>query len=172
MDIFVTSVLFFLPAGIANMTPILASRTPIIKHWNTPLDMGKSRRGRRILGDNKTWRGLLFGTLMGGVTGYILSPLLTGFDEHNLFIVGCVLGLGALVGDAVESYLKRQRNIAPGTSWFPFDQLDYVIGGLVFVSPLILLDGKEIMAIIVAYFGLHVAVSYIGFLMGLKPKPI
>ena len=167
---------FFLAAGIANMSPVLAKRIPLLRRWKTPIDLGGTWRGRRLLGDNKTWRGLLFGTLMGAVT-YVLVFRFHGiaFGPENLLmaaIVGGLLGFGALAGDAIESFFKRQLDIRPGRPWFPFDQIDYIIGGLVAIYPL-LQPSLSFMGIILAlYFGLHLIASYVGYLLGLKDSPI
>src|SRR6185369_16468061 len=52
---------FFLPAALANMAPIFAAHTAALKKFDTPMDFGRTFRGRRILGDHKTWRGLVSG---------------------------------------------------------------------------------------------------------------
>jgi CDP-diglyceride synthetase len=39
-----------------------------------------------------------------------------------------------MTGDAVKSFFKRRLGITPGKSWFPFDQLDFVLGAILFVS--------------------------------------
>ena len=33
----------------------------------TPVDFGKSWKGKRLLGDGKTWRGFIGGALIGGL---------------------------------------------------------------------------------------------------------
>jgi CDP-2,3-bis-(O-geranylgeranyl)-sn-glycerol synthase len=174
MEFLLDAFLFFLPAGIANMSPVFATRIPWLRRWNTPMDFGAHFRGKRLLGANKTWRGLLFGTLMGGATSLVIHGALlsTGEAPLAIFLAGCALGFGALFGDAVESFLKRQQGIAAGRTWFPFDQIDYIIGGLIFVYPITLLPLSLMAVILVLYFGLHLLTSYIGFLLGLKPRPI
>ena len=173
MNDYLAAILFFLPAGVANMSPILANKLPIIKHWNTPIDFGKNWRGKRILGDNKRLRGIVFGILTGGVTAVIVSKLNANtVVTMEPFWVGCLLGFGALMGDAVESFFKRQRGFAPGVSWFPFDQTDYIFGGLVLIYPFVHLQLWTVVTIFVVYFGLHILAAYIGFLLGLKDKPI
>jgi hypothetical protein len=72
----------------------------------------------------------------------------------------------------VESFFKRRRGIAPGASWYPFDQSDYIIGGLFLVYPFVHLPFWAITTIFVVYFGLHILTAYIGFLLGLKDEPI
>lgn len=168
---------FFLPAGIANVAPVFANKISVLNRWQTPLDLGKTYKGQRILGNNKTWRGLVFGTLMAGITYPFVSTLVYGVSAEPDVMVGAVftgglMGFGALVGDAIESFFKRRRGIRPGNSWFPLDQTDYIIGGLLFVYPLVQPPLKFMAVVLVLYFGLHLLGSYIGFLVGLKDKPI
>jgi CDP-2,3-bis-(O-geranylgeranyl)-sn-glycerol synthase len=173
---------FFLPAGIANASPVIAKHIPILNKWKTPLDFGKSYRKERIFGNNKTWRGLFVGTLAGGVTGsiiYFFYPesityvSVSVFPEYlDMFVVGASLGAGALIGDAIESFFKRRSGVKPGESWFPFDQIDYIIGGLVFSTPFVILSFKMNLLILVTWFFAHIIVSYIAYLLKLKDKPI
>ena len=163
---------FFLPAGVANATPVLAMKIPFIKDWKTPLDFGQSFRGKRILGNNKTWRGLLTGTIIAGLVGVLQHLVTDGSITLTPFILGAVMGLGALTGDAIESFFKRQRGVPSGHSWFPFDQTDYIIGGLLFIYPFTHLPGHIMLLIFIAFFGLHIISAYIGYLLGLKDTPI
>ncbi len=173
---------FFLPAGIANASPVFAKKIPILKDWDTPLDFGKSYRRIRIFGANKTWRGLVFGAFCGGMTSvitYIIYPESINYvsvsaliPTLDMFVVGAALGTGALVGDAVESFAKRRVGVKPGESWFPFDQVDYIIGGLVFSIPFVILSFWMNILVLVTWFAAHLFWSYIGFLLKLKDKPI
>ncbi len=174
MNLLVEAFLFFLPAGIANMAPIFATRIPLLKQWSTPIDFGRQYRARRILGDNKTWRGLLFGTLVGGLSCIFIQSVIASsqLGLWNLFLTGCLLGAGALLGDAFESFIKRQRGIDPGKSWFPFDQTDYIIGGLLLAYPVTRVSIAIIVVVLLLYFGLHLLVSYIGYLLRFKQSPI
>lgn len=163
----------FLPAGIANMTPVLANKVPYLNRWNTPVDFGHSIKGKRIFGDHKTWRGIITGTVCGSVFGLLLYHFLKlSFvpSNHLLFVVA--LSFGALCGDTIKSFFKRRSKVEPGKSWFPFDQIDYIIGGLAFIAPFGLLTFANIIAIFTVYFGLHLSVSYIGYRLGLKKDPI
>lgn len=153
------------------MIPVLASKLPVLRDWNAPLDGGKSYRGKRIFGKNKTWRGLISGTIAGTLVAMAVYGLFS--DLHGkLVLVGAMMSAGALVGDAVESFFKRQRGIQSGKAWFPFDQTDYIIGGLVFTLPFGILPLWLIIWVFIMYFGLHLISSYIGYLLGLKDEPI
>jgi CDP-2,3-bis-(O-geranylgeranyl)-sn-glycerol synthase len=172
MDTALALFLFFLPAGLANMAPVLANKIPGLNRWSTPLDFGKSWRGKRIFGANKRWRGLLGGILLGGLAGVVIYPHLTLPNGVSYFALGAALGAGALIADAIESFFKRQAGVAAGDSWFPWDQSDYIIGGLLFSAPFVHLQPSDDLVIFVIYFGLHLLVSYLGYLLKLKDKPI
>ncbi|MGH9856764.1 MAG: CDP-archaeol synthase [Acidobacteriota bacterium] len=130
----------FLPAMAANMAPVLAAHLPMLSHLKTPLDAGISWRGARLLGGNKTVRGLITGVLAGAVTGALQSFFYTIFPwvkdialvsyEPLLFagIFGATLGAGALGGDAAKSFIKRQAGVRPGQSLAILDQIDFVLG--------------------------------------------
>ena len=173
MNNWLATILFFLPAGIANAAPVLAKKIPIIKNWKTPLDMGITWHGKPVFGKNKTWRGVVTGSLIAGLTAVLLSPLVN-YGEGLLiaFGLGVIMGFGALFGDAVESALKRRRGISSGNSWFPFDQIDYIIGGLLFLIPFTNLTWRQMGLIFVTFLGLHLVTAYCGYLLGLKDKPI
>ncbi len=174
MNLIVDAFWFFLPAGIANMVPVVASRLPVLKSWNTPLDFGRSHKKQRILGDNKTWRGVVFGTLVAGIVGLVQYKVVIPSETSYLIIFSssALMGLGALFGDTVESFFKRRRNLLPGQTWFPFDQIDYIIGGLLFVAPFSHLSIQLILAVLFLYLGLHVAIVYVCYILGIRARPI
>lgn len=167
----------FLPAGIANMTPPIANKISWLKNWQTPMDFGKSWHGKRLLGPNKRWRGLVCGVVAAGITSSIQYAIVHG-QENSLgyfviaFLVGAIIGYGALLGDAVASFFKRQRGILSGQPWFVFDQIDYIIGGLLFAWPFLQITWAEAVTILVLYFGLHLIISFIGFKLGFKETAI
>jgi CDP-2,3-bis-(O-geranylgeranyl)-sn-glycerol synthase len=124
----------------------VANASAVIVGGGTPIDFGKTwRDGRRILGDGKTWRGLLAGTFLGMTAGFGLvvgaqylnmngySYLgLTDFEGFPFMILILFsLCFGALFGDIVESFFKRRIGKDRGQDWIPFDQLDFLVGALV-----------------------------------------
>lgn len=167
---------FFLPAGVANVTPILVAKAPLLRDWNTPIDFGKSWRGARILGDHKTWRGLVCGVIAGTVV-VILQPIIWdasyfGSSILALLALGAALSLGALAGDALKSFFKRRMSVPSGKSWFPFDQLDYIAGGLLLSLPIVSLTFSQYVSVILTWFGMHLLFSYLGYLSHFKKDPI
>lgn len=131
---------FILPSYIANASAKLVG-------GGTPLDFGKNwKDGKRILGDGKTIRGLLFGAFIGMIAGFTLVVAakyitysdyaflkLSDFEGFPLMIpIIFSLCFGALVGDTVESFFKRRIGKNRGEDWFFFDQIDFIAGALFF----------------------------------------
>lgn len=174
----------FLPAGLANMAPIFAAHWKLWPNLAKPIDGGKSWRGRRIFGDHKTVRGFVAGWIAAAVLVLIqvslhkISPLLREFvepfsyEDVNLLAWVSALSFGALGGDAIKSFFKRRFNVAPGKSWMPFDQIDYVAGTLIAVS--FVADFPLRFYVIAVIVGLlfHPISTFIGWLFKLKESPI
>lgn len=174
---------FFLPAGIANVVPVIIAKAPLFSAWQTPVDFGYKLRNKPILGPHKTIRGLTIGILAGFL---IFALQVQAFESYSWareassdldyselsLWLGILLAFGALFGDLVKSFFKRQMNVASGKSWFPFDQLDYIVGGLVFSSIFVDLEAGQYILIIIVWFLLHLITSYLGYLTKFKRDPI
>ena len=166
------------PAGIANTAPVFAAKIPGLKKWQTPLDFGASYREQRLLGDHKTWRGLTLGMIAGGLAGVLqiyLIKYVPAFadvalvtDQAHLILLGCLLGLAALLGDAGKSFFKRRLGIQPGQSWYVLDQIDYILGAYVVIGLLFDLTPTHYVVGLVMYALIHPVVSYTAYLLKLK----
>jgi CDP-2,3-bis-(O-geranylgeranyl)-sn-glycerol synthase len=165
---------FFLPAYVADMAPVLIGDR--FASLARPIDGGRSWRGVRIFGAHKTWRGLVAGVVAGAAVGLVqealsaaglhVGPVLPAAVPSGA--AGAALGLGAGVGDAVKSFLKRRAGIAPGGTWIPFDQLDFMAGAWLLVLPLAAPPAlATLYALPVVFFG-TIAVTAIGRGLGLK----
>ena len=174
---------FFLPAGLANATPIFTAKIPLLSRFNQPVDFGREYKGQKIFGPHKTIRGFISGIAVGSLIFalqvYLYNnydwavQLSDGLDYSKLpLISGFLLGFGALFGDLIKSFFKRQLKIASGEAWAPFDQLDYIIGGLYFSLFVVWLEPFDYLIIAAVWFLLHLFSSYIGYLLKLKKDPI
>ena len=131
----------FLPGIAANIAPVFATRfwpAKSLPVWEAGL------------GKNKTWRGVWAGVGAAaavGVLHYIGRDvewvLLASRIPATTFAAtvgfAILLGAAALLGDAIESFIKRRLRKQPGESWAPWDQIDFAIGMIVvvmFVVPL------------------------------------
>ena len=175
---------FFAPAGIANMWPILAAKTPGLAKLSYPMDFNKTLNGKRIFGDHKTIRGFVAGffgalaMLAIQVNWYESSAWIRAdvaymdYTAINIWLWAFVFDLGVLGGDALKSFFKRQFDRPPGAAWFPFDQLDYVVGGILTSLLVIRLEPFDYFMIALVWFALHPLATGIGYLLKLKDSPL
>jgi len=114
------------PAYVANASAVIFG-------GGKPIDFGKTWRGKPILGEGKTWRGLAGGIFSGIAAGTIMNMIYPSFGEgmESLTIL-FALSLGALVGDMAESFLKRRLGRRRGEPWPVADQIDFLLGALLF----------------------------------------
>ncbi|MCD4705442.1 CDP-archaeol synthase [bacterium] len=158
----------FLPAALANMSPVIFKKIPFLDY---PVDHHLKYKNKRILGNHKTWRGFFFGTLIAVLIVFLQSLLypktqsitLINYSEINIFLLGFLLGFGALFGDSLKSFFKRQINIAPGKPWIPFDQIDWIFGASILVSFYINLSIINIIIAIILLGSLHPLVNLISY---------
>ena len=139
-EIILQALWLVLPAYIANGSALLIG-------GGTPIDFGKNwKDGRRILGDGKTWYGLIFGAFVGMTGGFGLSVAAKYISQSDFSFLGLndftgfplmilIIGsicFGALLGDIIKSFFKRRIGIKSGEDWIPFDQIDFILGVLFF----------------------------------------
>ncbi len=161
-----------LPAYIANPTAVVFG-------GGTPIDFGKNwKDGRRILGDGKTFRGLIGGTVCGIIIGFIQMQAPPQFSLP-VFTLSAVVALsfGALLGDIVKSFFKRRLGLARGDQLPLVDQLDFVAGAWVLayiVEPKWFTDNFTfwiIITVIIFTPILHRLTNIIGYYFKLKKEP-
>ena len=175
------------PAYIANSVAVLTG-------GKYPIDQGRTLSdGNRILGDGKTWSGLLGGTLGGIMFGIILDSgdgrmaleRLTG-EQHvqslwseNPVMVFFLLSFGALFGDMAASFYKRRQNLLRGDKFAILDMYDFIFMSLllciVFQRDWLLswiLDGwAPLFTVLILTPFLHRGVNIIGYNIGVKNEP-
>jgi len=162
-----------LPAGLANMAPVLFKWIPI---FNSPIDLNKTFRNKPILGKNKTFRGIITGIITAIFITYIqylLYPYtkqftIINYQEINIYLLGFLLGFGALLGDSIKSFFKRQLSIAPSISWAPFDQIDWIIGSILLSGIYIKISPIHAITAIIIFGLLHPIINIIGYYSKIK----
>ena len=173
---FATTLYFILPAYFSNGGALAFG-------GGTPVDFGKcDGKGNRWIGDGVTWRGLIAGTVIGIITGtvqgylapgiiseigpYIITPIVTGVN--NGILIGFLLGFGALLGDALGSFLKRRLGIGRGKPAPILDQLDFLIVAIILVSPVVELNWIFVVIAIILTLVIHLIANTIAYLLGIK----
>ncbi len=135
-------ILFILPAWIANGTPVIFG-------GGMALDLGKKLSGKPILGKHKTIRGTVTGLTGGFIVAFIESIFLT-----NFLIVGIALSFGAIFGDLLGSFIKRQLNLKEGTNVLLMDQYLFFLFALIFALPFGMFPNLYGMLVIIVLTGI------------------
>ena len=158
--IIVESLKLIFPAYCANAAPVLAG-------GGTPMDFGKNFvDGRRVFGKNKTFRGFFFGLAIGLLVGLVEVFL---FSYPILFAV--LSPLGALLGDLTGAFLKRRLDIAPGGLLPVVDQVDFVVGAIVFTLPLAIISLELAVAMLIITPPIHLLTNFAAYKLKLKSNP-
>ncbi len=177
--------------GIWLMFPAFVANTgAVFLGGGRPIDGGKTHRdGNRVLGDGKTWRGLIGGTTFGVFIG-LLQVVANSFSEWPEFTFGDFpfsfvvifsLSVGALLGDIIGSYFKRRMGIERGKKAPVLDQYDFLVVAVLLVFILQTgwffehyINGYAILgliAVIAITPVLHRLTNVIGHRMGKKEVP-
>ena len=177
--IILQALFYALPIYLANMAPVFAKGVPFL---NFPLDGGKMLKGERLFGENKTWRGLFAGTIMAMLVIWVQAYLYGNFEavrnisvydysRDDVILFGALLGFGAILGDALKSFIKRRFGIKSGRPFVPFDQLDFIIGALALGAIVFFPSWGVVITLIVVTPALHWLSNVIAFRLKLKDVP-
>jgi CDP-2,3-bis-(O-geranylgeranyl)-sn-glycerol synthase len=154
---------FILPAYCANAVPVIFG-------GGLPMDFGKNFiDGKLLFGAHKTFRGFFSGLFIGMLIGIVQTNLPIFQPIHIL--QGFILSLGALTGDLIHSFIKRRLSLPPGASFPVADQLDFVVGALLFslfVSPPSL---PVVLIILIVTPPIHVLTNFIAYRLKVKKEP-
>jgi CDP-2,3-bis-(O-geranylgeranyl)-sn-glycerol synthase len=153
---------FIFPAYCANAVPVIAG-------GGLPIDLGNNfLDGKPIFGMNKTFRGFLVGLAVGTAVGLVES---IAFGYRLEF--GLLLSLGALFGDLAGAFVKRRFSIRPGDMLPVVDQVDFIIGAIVFSLPLSLQfeSWQLFAAVLVITPPIHLLTNFAAYKLGLKNNP-
>ncbi|MGD6810192.1 MAG: CDP-2,3-bis-(O-geranylgeranyl)-sn-glycerol synthase [Candidatus Bathyarchaeia archaeon] len=159
-QIILQAIIFIFPAYCANGTPVLAG-------GGTKIDFGKNFvDGKRLFGNNKTFRGFFFGWGAGLVVGLIewyflgLPPL-----------VAVLTPLGGLLGDLAGAFLKRRLDIPPGGMLPVVDQIDFVVGAILISLPFSLISWEVAVTTLLITPPIHLFTNFCAYKLKLKKHP-
>jgi len=179
-----------LPALIPNSAAVLFG-------GGTPMDFGRSWRGKRIFGDGKTWRGFFGGAVFGILIGMVQLLLALSFPANVWWPdapvnygfgampeaagVVVLLAIGGMLGDMGGAFLKRRMGYERGAAVFGLDQYDFVLGALLLnliVFPDWFLNTfayglgiVSLLTVLIVVPLLHRLFNIIGYKAGLKKEP-
>lgn len=152
-----------------------------LKWLAVPVDGGKKFAGKEIFGTHKTWRGLIVATFAGGIFFILERQIILTFPGTELWSpfdlrtvpwwFGFSFAAGAILGDLVKSFFKRRFAIPPGSSWYPFDQVDFLLGAALVAS--FYFTFTPLMWLIIFFIGsaLHIVFNHLGYWLKIKDSP-
>ena len=195
----------YLPGFLVNTFAMMWGKWfPKTGYGPWPIDGGRNwKDGNRILGDGKTWNGLIGGSLTSGLLCVIMVMVTEGNTSNALpfvdpvfepqgwyatnnsyftaMILGSILGLTSLIGDATGSFFKRRKGLKREgdiSSKAPFlDTIPFALS--VFTFGIIFLGGQHaavelipsMLAILIITPLLHRSFNLIGYAIGWKDVP-
>jgi hypothetical protein len=177
----------FLPVlgGALAHAPVLS--LDLLKGLKRPLDGGARLRGRRLFGDNKTWRGAIV-VVAGVVVATVLlsrwdwwwSRLPGGLRDAGPLLYGVLLGAGVVIGELPNSFVKRQLDIEPGAQLRSpggallslYDQADFVPVVWLLLLPLWAMKPWQAAFVFAVVAAAHLVINVIGYAIGARSAPI
>ena len=174
------------------MPAYLANTIAVLTGGKYPIDQGKNYSdGNRILGDGKTWSGLIGGTIGGIIIGYLqlnygdsLIERLANTNEVDFWgekpiIIFFLLSFGALFGDMTASFIKRRSQLKRGDKSPLLDMFDFIgmalLLSFIFANDWLMswiLEGYvPLFTLLIATPILHRGVNIIGYKLGVKNEP-
>jgi len=163
VQLIIEALKFIFPAYCANAIPVIAG-------GGHPIDFGKKFfDGKPIFGRNKTVRGFLSGLAVGTAVGLAESAF---FTEYPI-LFGFLLSLGALFGDLAGAFVKRRLGLAPGDLLPIIDQVDFIIGAILFSFFLSLqfMSPELIITVLIITLPIHILTNFVAYKTGLKNRP-
>jgi hypothetical protein len=140
-------------------------------------------RGRPLFGANKTYRGV-FAVALGSAAGYSLQrlapqlqpPAFHALSTFGVASLGFTLGAAAMLSELLNSFLKRQLDIAPGAPgrgpaalfFYIFDQVDFLLGAWLIAWRWVAPTLPRVLWSILFVLVVHQIISALGAVLGMR----
>jgi CDP-2,3-bis-(O-geranylgeranyl)-sn-glycerol synthase len=178
-----TAVQLFTPLAGGALLHGVCIRMDWARPLKRPVDHGRTFRGRRLFGDNKTYRGI-FAIAAGTAAAFLAQSMvpalqpaaLRPLSAASVGVFGFAFGAAAMLGELPNSFLKRQLDIAPGEAgrgaagilFYVVDQIDFLVGAWI-VGALALRPTVSLIAWSAVYvFLMHQVITVIGYALGMR----
>jgi hypothetical protein len=177
----------FLPALGAPLAHAPVLRFDLLPALARPIDRGRTLRGRRLLGANKTWRGaavMFAGVLSAAIVlhrwSWYRDRLPGELRDVSPVVTGSLLGASVVLGELPNSFLKRQLDIGPGEqrgslagiALSAFDQADFVLATWLLLRPIFKLSAGQVLDSATVVVLVHLPINVIGYLIGARTSPV
>ena len=177
-----------LPLLVAGAVHAPVIKKDLLPGLARPLDFGRSFRGQRLFGQNKTWRGVLLMStvavvvVLGQSLLYPYEPFrslsIVDYSGTSWLALGLALGLSYSLSELPNSFCKRRLGIPPGgvsrkraALQYLVDQADSAVGGTLALALFIGL-GWDLALVFALGFVLHVGMDQLFFLFAVKRRAL
>jgi CDP-archaeol synthase len=152
-----------------------------------PIDRGRKFRGKRIFGDNKTYRGVVvvsLGTVLGFGLQSLLFHRLASVRSVELFdyaffksvTLGGAVGVAAMLSELPNSFIKRRFEIAPGRAakgwkaviFYVYDQIDFLLGAWLALAVVVPVTVGRVLFSAGLLLVAHQLMSSAGYALGMR----
>jgi hypothetical protein len=152
-----------------------------------PVDGGRSFRGQRLFGANKTYRGIV-AVGLGTAIGFWLRAMLQVGMTSNLeaewlsrpgggpLLFGFTVGAAAMAAELPNSFVKRQLGIRPGAAgsgalgvvFYLLDQVDMLLGVWLVLVFAVAVTPALILWSLAFLFIIHQVLTVGGYVLGMR----
>jgi len=175
--------------ALAGCAHVAWLRCEASRRFGAPLDGGRRWRGKRLLGANKTWAGVLVlppASAASFALGYALAPgalsaLLWPLQDLGPAALGFALGAAFVLAALPNSFVKRQLDVAPGQASGGrvlglvqpvVDRLDSTIGVLLALALTVGLTLPLALWVVLIGVAVHTGFSVLMHRLGLKNRAL
>jgi CDP-archaeol synthase len=187
MKEFFTLAYLFLPLLIGLALHGFCIKYDLLAFLYYPIDRGRKFCGKRIFGDNKTYRGLVvvsLGTAIGFAMQSLLLHQIASIRSVELFdyaffksvALGAAIGVAAMLSELPNSFIKRQFEIAPGTAakgwksiiFYVYDQIDFLLGAWLVLASVVPVTVTRVLFSSGLLLVAHQIMSSVGYALGMR----
>jgi CDP-2,3-bis-(O-geranylgeranyl)-sn-glycerol synthase len=191
-DPFAAALFLVLAMSAAGVVHVAWLKSALARRLTQPVDGGLTVRGRRLFGANKMLRGFVAMPLAGAAIFTVLGALRAAMPQWladgmwplppaQYALLGFACGLGFMLAELPNSFLKRQLDVAPGlppahpalrAAFFVVDRCDSVLGVLVVASLLVPVPAATWLWVLLLGPCLHAMFSVILHRLGVKARAL
>ena len=173
--------------AMAGMCQAVWLGSPVARRFDVPIDGGRTWRGRRLFGDNKTLRGFVLMIPATAASFAIVSAAWPDGSAGGLWPMsaaayaqlGAWAGFGFMTGELPNSFVKRRLGVEPGAAapgrylgplLAAVDRCDSVLGAMAFLAFAVPVPFGTWLVVAVVGPALHGCFSVAVFALGGKAR--
>lgn len=163
-------IIAIVPLIFANILHMIVVKQNLYSSLKIPIN-------NRMFGENKTWRGVVFLTLVSS----FFSALTTGISGVGSWqygvVIGAVVGLTYMAFELPNSFFKRSMGIKSGEApkknmlfYMLLDKMDSAFGVCLVLWLITKLSSTNAILLFVLGVGLHISLSQLLVVLGIKKR--